>query len=513
MSKSKNRRSPTSRRSRDHDQAADALYQRARGLAALGHADKARSIYADLSREGQKPNLRALALSDLAALAAAAGDVTAARRGFEAALSIDDDCEAARDNLAMLDGPVALPRGELQPALATAMQTPVPTTPDESRMPCKVAVLSLLFNWPTSGGGNVHTVELAKFLARAGYDVRHYFARFEPWGIGRVDEAPPFPSECLAFDEDHWTTAVIQARFRQSVERFDPDYVIISDSWNFKPLLAEAVRDYPFFLRLQALECLCPLNNVRLLPGGQQCPNHQLATPEVCHHCLVELGDWSGPLHRAERSLCRVGSAEYDRVLRWAMGAAQAVLVVNPLTEAMLGPYARQVRVVPSGFDPQRFPWPWPAEADPPANGKTAILIAAVAQEGIKGFEVLHAACAKLWEQRQDFELLATSDPPGPVDAFTRNVGWQSQADLPWQMRAAHIVVVPAVAQEALGRTAVEAMAVGRPVVASRIGGLPYTVADGAGLLVEHGNIDDLAGTLTRLLDDPQLREQMGCAG
>ena len=77
------------------------------------------------------------------------------------------------------------------------------------------------------------------------------------------------------------------------------------------------------------------------------------------------------------------------------------------------------------------------------------------------------------------------------------------------------MVVVPTIAQEALGRTAVEAMGVGRPVVASRLGGLPFTVVDGAtGLLCEPGNPDDLARKLEILLDDPGLRERLdGSAG
>ena len=50
----------------------------------------------------------------------------------------------------------------------------------------RVAVLSFLFNWPSTGGGNMHTAGLVEFLKRAGYEVRHYFARYPAWGIGRV---------------------------------------------------------------------------------------------------------------------------------------------------------------------------------------------------------------------------------------------------------------------------------------------------------------------------------------
>ena len=52
--------------------------------------------------------------------------------------------------------------------------------------PIKIAILSFLFNWPSTGGGNVHTYELALFLGKAGYDVRHFYVSFPPWGIGGV---------------------------------------------------------------------------------------------------------------------------------------------------------------------------------------------------------------------------------------------------------------------------------------------------------------------------------------
>lgn len=165
-----------------------------------------------------------------------------------------------------------------------------------------------------------------------------------------------------------------------------------------------------------------------------------------------------------------------------------------------------------AGMDPLRFPWPRP-EA-PASAGVVTLLFAGLVDEWMKGFHVLHEACTLLWSRRQDFVLAATADPAGPVDAFTRYVGWQSQDSLPRHIEAADIVVTPTVAQEALGRTAVEAMAAGRPVVASRLGGLQFTVADGAtGLLFEPGDAVDLARKLETLLDDAVLRQRLGLAG
>ncbi|HEX4614011.1 MAG TPA: glycosyltransferase [Urbifossiella sp.] len=382
--------------------------------------------------------------------------------------------------------------------------------------PVRVAILSLLFNWPSTGGGNIHTAELTKFLAAAGYAVRHLYARFDPWGVGRVRGPTPHPAEALTFAPAEWTTAGIQARFRAAVRAFDPDHVIITDSWNFKPLLADAVADYRYVLRLQALECLCPLNNLRLLPsaGGTpvQCHRHQLATPGECTGCVRDRGAFSGDLHRAERELSGVGTPEYRAALFRAFARAEAVLVVNPPSADMVRPYARDVRVVTAGMDPARFPWPPPAAAAPP--GPARVLFAGLTGEWSKGFQVLRAACAVLWARRTDFELVVTDDRPAATDPFARYVGWQSQSDLVRHLYAADVVAVPVVGQEALGRTAVEAMAAGRSVVASRIGGLPFTVVDGeTGLLADPGDPGDLARKLEILLADPALRERLGAAG
>jgi glycosyltransferase involved in cell wall biosynthesis len=62
--------------------------------------------------------------------------------------------------------------------------------------------------------------------------------------------------------------------------------------------------------------------------------------------------------------------------------------------------------------------------------------------------------------------------------------------------------------------SAIEALAAGRPVVATRVGGVPDVVRDGQdGLLVEPEAIDDLSDGLARLARDPALRERLGSAG
>jgi len=62
--------------------------------------------------------------------------------------------------------------------------------------------------------------------------------------------------------------------------------------------------------------------------------------------------------------------------------------------------------------------------------------------------------------------------------------------------------------------SAIEALAAGRPVVATRVGGVPDVIREGEdGFLVEPGDVDALAERLARLAADPELRERLGTAG
>jgi glycosyltransferase involved in cell wall biosynthesis len=81
-------------------------------------------------------------------------------------------------------------------------------------------------------------------------------------------------------------------------------------------------------------------------------------------------------------------------------------------------------------------------------------------------------------------------------------------------LAASDLFVCPSVWDEALGYVILEAMAVGLPAVASRVGGIPEVVREGeTGLLVPPRDAGALAGAIASLLDDPVRREAMGRAG
>ena len=103
-------------------------------------------------------------------------------------------------------------------------------------------------------------------------------------------------------------------------------------------------------------------------------------------------------------------------------------------------------------------------------------------------------------------------------------LGAVSEDELSLLYRQARVFVLPSVhrtcygrevaVSELLGLTALEAMASGTPVVASRIGGLPEVVEDGVtGFLVEPGDVAELRARLEELLRAPRLAERLGRNG
>jgi glycosyltransferase involved in cell wall biosynthesis len=132
-----------------------------------------------------------------------------------------------------------------------------------------------------------------------------------------------------------------------------------------------------------------------------------------------------------------------------------------------------------------------------------------------KGVDVLLEARRRM-RNRLPLVLIGTprADTPridDPEVVVARNVP-SAQVMASWMRASA--AVVPSVWNEPLGQVAVEAMLVGRAVVASDVGGLRDVVEHGAtGLMVPPGDPGALAAALDCLLDDPETRRRMGETG
>ena len=91
-------------------------------------------------------------------------------------------------------------------------------------------------------------------------------------------------------------------------------------------------------------------------------------------------------------------------------------------------------------------------------------------------------------------------------------LGWIPPEQVPALINESSIVVMPS-RQDSFPLTALEAGIMGRPVVASRTGGLPEMIlADETGLLVEKENSVELSKAIISLLDNPQLANKLGQA-
>jgi glycosyltransferase involved in cell wall biosynthesis len=95
-----------------------------------------------------------------------------------------------------------------------------------------------------------------------------------------------------------------------------------------------------------------------------------------------------------------------------------------------------------------------------------------------------------------------------------RFTGWLGAEALARELADASVVVMPSLWPEPFGLVGIEALAAGRPVIASATGGVGDWLVDGVnGLLVRPGDAPALAKALEELLCDPARQRAMGAAG
>jgi glycosyltransferase involved in cell wall biosynthesis len=188
---------------------------------------------------------------------------------------------------------------------------------------------------------------------------------------------------------------------------------------------------------------------------------------------------------------------------------------------------AGHVHVVPSGVDTGLFS-PRPKDAlrqalQLPPAGPLALYVGRLDRG--KGPDVAIAAIARL-EQFPTSRLILVGDGPrrAELEALAGGLGLAERviftgrlaaADVASYMSACDVVVFPTLLAEAGPLVVAQAMAAGRPVVASRIGAVPEMLGPNghAGFLVRRGRPSEIADALRRLFSDPVLQERMGARG
>lgn len=366
---------------------------------------------------------------------------------------------------------------------------------------------------PTLGGEEQHVHALSTSLAARGhstsvatlwrpglpeietdkgvtvYRIRGVAQRI-PWAYQESDRrhTPPVPDPELAW---HLRTVVMRER---------PD-IVHAHNWmvhSFLPL--KSMSRSKLVLTLHDYSLICAQK--RLMYEHTPCSGPGAIKCLRC--CGAHYGTLKGmPIAAANW----VMSLEERRSVDWFLAVSQAVADRNRL------PVSR-TEVVPNLVPDElgNLQGNPPPELDQLPQGDFILFAGDLSAD--KGVPVLLAAYAKL-SSPPPLVLLGrrcadtpTTLPPGARMFFS----WPRRSVL-WAWSRCMLAVVPSVWEEPWGTVAVEAMVMGKPVIASRFGGLPDLVADGlTGLLVPPGDIEALRAALARILNDRDERERMGRA-
>ena len=201
----------------------------------------------------------------------------------------------------------------------------------------------------------------------------------------------------------------------------------------------------------------------------------------------------------------------YNRCVHGVVAISQPI--VSLLEHA--GVHRQRIRLIHSGIDVARFS----ACAGMPKPERLPIIGCVAVLHERKGHRFLLEAVALLKARGIELRCLLAGDGPERqfLASMTQRLGLGNQvsflgfvADTPAFLEGIDIFVLPSL-YEGLGVAALEAMAAGKAVVASRIGGLTESIADGVtGSLTPPRDPAALSAAIARLIDDPGLARAMG---
>ena len=229
-----------------------------------------------------------------------------------------------------------------------------------------------------------------------------------------------------------------------------------------------------------------------------------------------------------------VRGGEYpSRVAGWLARGVSRVLAVSGYvaeTARALGVGSERIALVPEGLDAEKFasaakPREFRARHGLPPNqplvGMVGCLVA------WKGHEVFLEACAKALPGTDAAALIVGGEPDGSglmlaaLREKARILGIEDrvfftgyESDVASAMAACQVVVHASTSPEPFGRVILEAMALGRPIVATQAGGPQEVIEPGLdGLLVPPGDEAAMARAMGHILADAPMRERFAKAG
>ena len=217
-----------------------------------------------------------------------------------------------------------------------------------------------------------------------------------------------------------------------------------------------------------------------------------------------------------------LGSA-FSSILHRALSKSDAIIATSEnylKTSHVLSQHLDRCHVIPLGIPLERFQYPDPHIVDWIRNQYGPSIVVALGRlVHYKGFDHLLRAMTKV---HGHLLLIGNGPLREELEAISRSLGIHDRvtilsgvADVVPYYHAADVFVLPSVNRsEAFGLVQLEAMACGKPVINTALNsGVPFVSRhEETGLTVAPSDEDALAGAITRLLREPELRSRLGAA-
>ncbi len=293
-----------------------------------------------------------------------------------------------------------------------------------------------------------------------------------------------------------------------AVHSFRPDVAFVH---NVYPLLSPSVYHKLHSLGVPAVQVL---HNFRPF-----CPNGFYYTQgQICEACR------GGNYLNAVKKRCYKDSYVLSGLYALTLGSNRLAGMIDKVAGFICLTEFFKIKMQEAGvpdsklFVRPNFVYAPPLTAGPTDAGKYAIYMGRLSPE--KGCWTLIHAFEQL--PQVPLKILGTGPLEQELKDYVRQKGIANiqflgfkSGDEKWQLlRNSLCLVVPSEWYENFPVTVLEAFMASKPVIAARMGGLPYIVEEGqSGLLFESGKVDQLAKQIQRLADDPAGAVRMGARG